>query len=121
MDREKLRRRLIGIFLGELPTHCEVLRNAIDRAGRGEVTSAEDRANFRRAAHSIKGAARSVGCPEIEEVGLQLERMLGNLIQEERGMNEEERQTCARGLTEIERARLQLEKDQGTPEARAAS
>jgi two-component system chemotaxis sensor kinase CheA len=78
MDREALRRRLMATFLGELEEHVQALNRdllALEKdAGSGR---AELLVSLFRTAHSLKGAARSVGVEAIETTCHRLENLLG--------------------------------------------
>src|SRR5215213_3725109 len=83
MDKNQLARRLMATFLEELREHVQALnRNllALKRAPEGEDGRADRADNFRqlfRTAHSLKGAARSVGARLIEDACHHLEEILG--------------------------------------------
>src|ERR1700687_5457959 len=78
MDNDKLARRLLATFQEELPEHVGALNENLlalekDPGGAG---SAEQVKSLFRAAHSLKGAARSVGLRPIEEMCHHLEEVL---------------------------------------------
>jgi len=78
VDREKLRERLLVTFLGELEEHARTLEaNALALEKAPEDGRAELLATLFRAAHSLKGAARSAGVPLIEGACHRLEELLG--------------------------------------------
>lgn len=78
IDRERLARRLMETFLGELDEHvrvlCRLLPSLADPGGPGHAEAVGD---VFRAAHSLKGAARSVGVKPVEEACHHLEDTLG--------------------------------------------
>ncbi|MDR3636364.1 MAG: hybrid sensor histidine kinase/response regulator [Isosphaeraceae bacterium] len=79
MDRAKLLERLMTTFLGELDEHVRVLNGellALEKQPDGPGRSEHFRTLF-RAAHSLKGAARSVNVGLIEEACHRLEDILG--------------------------------------------
>src|SRR5690349_12896722 len=78
MDRAKLFERLMTTFLGELAEHVRVLNDEL-LALEKQPDEADRAERFRvlfRAAHSLKGAARSVGVPLIEDACHRLEDIL---------------------------------------------
>ena len=79
MDQEALQRRLMDVFLGELEEHVRSLNDGLlaleKQAGADERTECV-RGLF-RAAHSLKGAAGSVGVKPIETACHHLEEILG--------------------------------------------
>lgn len=81
VDRAKLLIRLMATFLDELDEHVRTL-NA-DVLALEKDASAENRAKVLtevfRAAHSLKGAARAVDQPAIEQVCHHMESVFGNL------------------------------------------
>jgi len=79
MDRAKLFERLMTTFLGELAEHVRVLNAellALEKQPDGPDNAERFRTLF-RAAHSLKGAARSVNVSLIEEACHLLEDLLG--------------------------------------------
>ncbi len=78
MDRSKLLERLMTTFVGELAEHVRTLNGELlalekDPEGPGRV---ERFKTLFRAAHSLKGASRSVGLSLIEEASHRLEDVL---------------------------------------------
>src|SRR5712691_7103856 len=78
MDNDKLAKRLLSTFQEELPEHVGALNENLlalekDPGGAG---SAERIKSLFRAAHSLKGAARSVAVKPIEEMCHHLEEVL---------------------------------------------
>jgi two-component system chemotaxis sensor kinase CheA len=79
MDKEKLARRLMATFLGELEEHVRALNRdllALEKDP-GASERAECFKTLFRTAHSLKGAARSVNVGLIESTCHQLEDILG--------------------------------------------
>ncbi len=78
MDRAKLLERLMATFVGELAEHVRTLNGellALEKDPDGP-TRAERFKTLLRAAHSLKGAARSVNVGLIEEASHRLEDVL---------------------------------------------
>ncbi|MEK7865324.1 MAG: response regulator [Planctomycetota bacterium] len=79
MDREELTRRLMSTFLGELEEHVRSINHDLLEL---ERVAGEGRAGLLktlfRAAHSLKGAARSVGVQPIEALCHRLEGVLSS-------------------------------------------
>jgi two-component system chemotaxis sensor kinase CheA len=79
MDQEALQRRLMDVFVGELEEHVRSLNGGL--LALEKQPSADDRAEcvrgLFRAAHSLKGAAGSVGVKPIEAACHHLEELLG--------------------------------------------
>ncbi len=78
MDRDTLIERLMNTFLGELEEHVRTLNQSLlalekDTAGPGRSEAFK---TLLRVAHSLKGAARSVGVAPIEESCHRLEEVL---------------------------------------------
>ena len=77
MDRDQLGQRLLATFLEELQEHVQTLNRdllALKRAAPAD--RAEKLKQLFRAAHSLKGAARSVGARVIEDACHHLEEVL---------------------------------------------
>ncbi|MBO1074196.1 hybrid sensor histidine kinase/response regulator [Roseomonas marmotae] len=73
-----LRRELLAAFDAEHKEHLGAIRAALDAAERGEQADLRD--IFRRA-HSLKGAARAVDLPVVEEVAHRLEAVLARVAE----------------------------------------
>jgi len=91
MSKDLVAQRLFAVFLGELDEHLAGLGRdllAIEQAAR-----AEERAalldNMFRAAHSLKGAARSVRVPSIEHICHRLEQHFHDLRMGSRPLSQE--------------------------------
>src|SRR5262245_60116058 len=81
LDKEKLRQHLLKIFVDELDRQVASLRETLSVLS-GACTPTERAENLevsRRAAHSLKGAARSAGVPEIQKSAFQVERALAEV------------------------------------------
>jgi two-component system chemotaxis sensor kinase CheA len=78
MDKDKLKKRLMAIFLDELEEHARTLEaSALGLERDAEAAHADLLKTSFRAAHSLKGAARSAGVPLVETVCHRLEEVLG--------------------------------------------
>src|SRR5690348_8805149 len=81
MDKDKLIKRLMATFLGELEEHVRAINR--DLLALEKSPGDEERAGLLRellrAAHSLKGAARSVNVGLIEEACHRLESVLAAL------------------------------------------
>jgi two-component system chemotaxis sensor kinase CheA len=75
---QDLRRELLAAFDAEHREHLRAIRAALDAAERGEAADLRDM--FRRA-HSLKGAARAVDLPVVEEVAHRLEAVLAQVME----------------------------------------
>jgi two-component system chemotaxis sensor kinase CheA len=77
MDKEKLRERLLGIFVSEVEGHVTALREGLAALETGAaIPGGEDPVvALRRAAHTVKGAARSAGVPVLQNAGWAMERI----------------------------------------------
>ena len=80
MENEELIAELRAAFLPELQEHLKQLNAGLVALERetGEAARAEHVRGLFRAAHTLKGAARSVGSAEIERCAAQLEELLGD-------------------------------------------
>ncbi|MBO1079366.1 response regulator [Roseomonas sp. 573] len=74
----ELRRELLAAFDAEHREHLEAIRAGLDAAERGAVPDLRD--IFRRA-HSLKGAARAVDLPAVEDVAHRLEAVLARVAE----------------------------------------
>ena len=78
MDKDKLAKRLLVTFQGEIPEHVGALNEnllALEKDPQGPAAPGQLKSLF-RAAHSLKGAARSVSLTPIEEMCHHLEEVL---------------------------------------------
>jgi len=79
VDKDQLIKRLMATFLVELEEHVRAINAealALEKSGGGPGRDERYKSLF-RAAHSLKGAARSVGVGAIEEACHHLEEVLG--------------------------------------------
>lgn len=74
-----IREQLLAAFEVEYREHVDAIRSALDRARAGE--SVNVREIFRRA-HSLKGAARAVDLPEIEEEAHAMEAAFAEVLEQ---------------------------------------
>src|SRR4051794_30695723 len=89
MDRNKLIERLMTTFLGELAEHVRTINEVLLALEKGpEGTGrAEEFKTLLRVAHSLKGAARSVGVAAIEEACHRIEEILTAARDGHRGLD----------------------------------
>ncbi len=71
-----IRKQLLAAFEAEHREHLQAIRSALDHAGGGEI----DLTDVFRRAHSLKGAARAVDLPAVEEVAHQLEALFSQVL-----------------------------------------
>ena len=75
VDRNKLYEQLVATFVDEIGEHVAALNDGVMALESADATadSAETLISLFRSAHSLKGAARAVDVPPIEEVCHHLE------------------------------------------------
>ncbi|MBZ6077782.1 hybrid sensor histidine kinase/response regulator [Microvirga puerhi] len=73
-----IRKQLLAAFDVEHREHLQAIRKALDSADRGAPFEMAD--IFRRA-HSLKGAARAVDLPAVEEIAHQLETLFSHILE----------------------------------------
>src|SRR4051812_5827499 len=73
-----IREQLLAAFEVEYREHVDAIRVALDRARGGEAVNVRE--IFRRA-HSLKGAARAVDLPEIEEAAHVMEAAFAEVLE----------------------------------------
>jgi two-component system chemotaxis sensor kinase CheA len=112
-----LRRELLAAFDAEHKEHLGVIRAALDAAGRGEAPDLRD--IFRRA-HSLKGAARAVDLPVVEEVAHRLEAVLARVAEGEMALDARVAAGVEVGLDGIEGYVAALAADPDVPAPTAA-
>ena len=78
-----IRKQLLAAFDVEHREHLHAIREALDNAEAGNV----DLTDVFRRAHSLKGAARAVELPQVEEVAHHLEALFSRLLDEQRGLD----------------------------------
>ncbi|GGE41548.1 hybrid sensor histidine kinase/response regulator [Agaricicola taiwanensis] len=107
-----LRTQLLAAFQSEHREHMDALRHGFDALASGR--EADIKELFRRA-HSLKGAARAVDLPDVEELAHRLEALLSDLMEGVRPLDHELSAEVLSLLDEIEGAVLDAE----TPSASA--
>jgi chemotaxis protein histidine kinase CheA len=79
VSQREFREKIIECFRTELAEHLATLRNGLDAVESGTIHG-EERATtlhtIRRAAHTMKGAARAVGVTIVEQMARSLENVL---------------------------------------------
>jgi two-component system, chemotaxis family, sensor kinase CheA len=115
MDKDELLQRLLGTFLAELEEHVHTLNHdllALEQQSDPAVTSALLATMF-RAAHSLKGAARSVDVGPIEAACHRLETILAAVREERLKLTAEVTQLLFESVDAIQDAgkRLQEKRD----------
>lgn len=93
-----IRKQLLAAFEAEHREHLDAIRSALDHAGRGEI----DLTDVFRRAHSLKGAARAVDLPAVEEVAHQLEAVFWQVLEGQQSLDEPTLATVRRNLDTIE-------------------
>ena len=83
-------RELIGIFRMESAEHINTMKNGLPTLQTSDCSDWNSVIEeVFRAAHSLKGAARTVGLIDIEPIGLQLEKLFGHLKMNKYSINAE--------------------------------
>ncbi|MGF9758800.1 response regulator [Microvirga sp. 0TCS3.31] len=93
-----IRKQLLAAFDAEHREHLGSIRSALDQAGQGEI----DLTDVFRRAHSLKGAARAVDMPSVEEVAHQLEALFSQVLEGQQSLDEPTIATVRRNLDLIE-------------------
>ena len=93
-----IRKQLLAAFEAEHREHLDAIRFALDHAGRGEI----DLTDVFRRAHSLKGAARAVDLPSVEEVAHQLEALFSAVLEGQQSLDAPTIATVRRDLDTIE-------------------
>lgn len=93
-----IRKQLLAAFDAEHREHLGAIRSALDQAGRSEI----DLTDVFRRAHSLKGAARAVDMPSVEEVAHQLEALFSQVLEGQQSLDEPTIATVRRDLDLIE-------------------
>jgi two-component system, chemotaxis family, sensor kinase CheA len=96
-----LREQLLAAFAVEYREHLDVMRAALKRTRGGEPLDAKE--VFRRA-HSLKGAARAVELPAVEELAHGLESLFSEALQNDSALPAEAIDEALRRLDDIEAA-----------------
>lgn len=79
-----IRKQLLAAFEIEHREHLQAIRAALDTADRSTI----DLADVFRRAHSLKGAARAVDLPAVEEVAHRLEALFARILEEQQALDE---------------------------------
>ena len=93
-----IRKQLLAAFEVEHREHLQAIRSALDHADRGEI----DLTDVFRRAHSLKGAARAVDLPAVEEVAHQLEALFSQILEGQRSLDAPTVATVRQNLDLIE-------------------
>jgi two-component system chemotaxis sensor kinase CheA len=93
-----IRKQLLAAFEAEHREHLHAIRSALDHASQGEI----DLTDVFRRAHSLKGAARAVDLPAVEEVAHQLEALFSQVLEGQQSLDEPAIATVRRNLDLIE-------------------
>lgn len=116
MDTEKLRKRLMETFLGELEDRLQSMsRELLTLEQKGSVATERSRLipSLLRHAHSLKGAARAVDIRLIEESCHRFEDILGSAQREPDLLNADVFQLLFGTIDGLEEARNRLRSDEG--------
>jgi two-component system, chemotaxis family, sensor kinase CheA len=110
MDKRELLARLMGTFLAELEENLRLLNSELLLLEKipAAAERAESLARLFRAAHSLKGAARSVNQTEIESLCHQLEDQLATLRDGRSELSPENISALFAGLDSIDEAAKRL-------------
>ena len=93
-----IRKQLLAAFDVEHREHLQAIRSALDHADRGEI----DLTDVFRRAHSLKGAARAVDLPAVEEVAHQLEALFSQVLEGQQSLDAPTVATVRQNLDLIE-------------------
>ena len=93
-----IRKQLLAAFEAEHREHLQAIRTALDHAGGGEI----DLTDVFRRAHSLKGAARAVDLPAVEEVAHQLEALFSQVLDGQQALDDTAIATVRQNLDLIE-------------------
>ena len=93
-----IRKQLLAAFEAEHREHLDAIRAALDHADRGGI----DLTDVFRRAHSLKGAARAVDLPAVEEVAHHLEALFSQILEGRQSMDEPTAARVRRDLDAIE-------------------
>ena len=93
-----IRKQLLAAFEVEHREHLQAIRSALDHADRGEI----DLTDVFRRAHSLKGAARAVDLPAVEEVAHHLEALFSQVLDGQRSLDAPAVATVRQNLDLIE-------------------
>ena len=93
-----IRKQLLAAFDVEHREHLHAIRSALDNENRNAIDLTDA---FRRA-HSLKGAARAVDLPPVEEVAHDLEALFSQILEGQRALDEPTIAAARRNLDTIE-------------------
>lgn len=93
-----IRKQLLAAFEAEHREHLDAIRAALDHADRGGI----DLTDVFRRAHSLKGAARAVDLPAVEEVAHHLEALFSQILDGRQSLDEPTAARVRRDLDAIE-------------------
>jgi two-component system, chemotaxis family, sensor kinase CheA len=93
-----IRKQLLAAFDVEHREHLHAIRAALENARQGQI----DLTDVFRRAHSLKGAARAVDLPAVEEVAHQLEALFSQVLDGEHSLDDPTIATVRRDLDTIE-------------------
>ncbi|HEY8579332.1 MAG TPA: Hpt domain-containing protein, partial [Beijerinckiaceae bacterium] len=96
---QDIRAQLLAAFEAEHRDHLAAMRDAFAKAAQGRAYDLKD--VFRRA-HSLKGAARAVDLPMIEDLAHRLEAVLQRALDEEASLAPGDLRVLEMGLDAIE-------------------
>lgn len=114
MDKEKLRQRLFGIFLGEFDRYLETLKadlGGLEREPNGPA-STEQIERLHRDSHGLKGAARAAGVPVLQQTFFGLERLMASVREGRRPVDSEVLGLLAAAAEALGEARQKLNAQQ---------
>ncbi len=112
MSDAELRRELLDAFEAEYREHLQAIRTLLEQGG---VAGAGLRDMFRRA-HSLKGAARAVDLPRVEEVAHGLETLLHQAVERGGPLAAADAAIVARGLDAIEARMRDADRPDAAPD-----
>jgi two-component system chemotaxis sensor kinase CheA len=93
-----IRKQLLAAFEAEHREHLQAIRFALDHAGGSEI----DLTDVFRRAHSLKGAARAVDLPAVEEVAHHLEALFSQVLDGQQSLDDSTIATVRQNLDLIE-------------------
>ena len=102
--------------MSEHREHLQAIRSALDHADRGEI----DLTDVFRRAHSLKGAARAVDLPAVEEVAHQLEALFSQVLEGQQSLDAPTVATVRQNLDLIEDLVADMSKPPEPPNPSAA-
>ena len=114
-----IRDKLLSTFRAELKEHIQTITNGLLNLEQGRFASDEERKaaldNVFRAAHSLKGAARTMGATAIEQIAHALENVLDGLRKEKIGLDSKMVSACCQALDAIQTVQTAYEAGETTP------